>query len=642
MDSIAKTQKRKQDAIAWLDTVGEDVAATMKTAPQNTIVPPAPSTAGTRAMAVLEQLSGRSPGASIQLVHGQVIGEGGMGIVREAEQVSLGRTVAVKMLKRRDPSAALDLLREAWVTGAIEHPNVVPVHFVELDSEGMPLVVLKRVEGASWHALAQDAAEVARRFGATDLLAWNLGVLMQVLNAVRYAHHRGVVHRDLKPSNVMIGDFGEVYLLDWGIAVSLRDDGSGRLPLAASQHELAGTPSYMAPEMLGRDGSPALSERTDVYLAGAVLYELVTGRVPHQGDDIISVIASIVTSEPEMPASAPPELARICQRAMHESPDERYPSAEALRLALQAYLEHRGSTELARRADARLAELMELLATPGGPDRDDLYRVFGAARFGFHEALAVWRDNAEARAGLARATVAVAEFELAAGRPTAAVSLLADVEAPALLARAKAAADRSARELLALERLRDQQDSTIGRRTRSALALGLGLVFSILPAGEYVFHWHVTPLRAVALSLVFLAGAALLGVWARHTMMATQFNRRLFATLLFLFIAQAVVALGGELYGFDGAAVEIVHMGLWVTLVGMLAIMVDPWLAPSCASYIVGFLLAAKYPAQHSLFMSATNIVFSVNAIWRWRPATLLPTPAERAHPSWPGRRKLR
>src|SRR5678815_4585974 len=105
----------------------------------------------------------------------------------------------------------------------------------------------------------------------------------RVLNAVRFAHSRGILHRDLKPANVMIGEFGEVYLVDWGIAVSLRDDGSGRLPLAANATEPAGTPVYMAPEMLGRDGLPPLSERTDIYLAGAVLFEIVAGRPPHEG-----------------------------------------------------------------------------------------------------------------------------------------------------------------------------------------------------------------------------------------------------------------------------------------------------------------------------------------------------------------------
>ena len=223
-----------------------------------------------RALALLQQLAKSSPTASLQLRTGDVLGEGGMGVVRSAEQVALGRIVAVKTLKpgRRDPASALDLLREAWVTGAIEHPNVVPVHYLDVEADGSPLLVLKRIEGVEWSALLGDAAEVERRFGATDLLAWNLGILMQVLNAVRFAHHRGVIHRDLKPANVMIGDFGEVYLLDWGIAVSLRDDGTGRFLLASKATEIAGTPCYMAPEMLGRESGPPLSERTDVYLAG--------------------------------------------------------------------------------------------------------------------------------------------------------------------------------------------------------------------------------------------------------------------------------------------------------------------------------------------------------------------------------------
>src|SRR6185503_14452978 len=140
---------------------------------------------------------------------GAVIGQGGMGVVREAEQVSLGRTVAVKTVKpdQRSPEAAQDLLREAWVTGSLEHPNVVPVHHLGLDDEGMPAIVLKRVEGVEWSKLIRDAEDVKRRYGAADLLVWNLSILMQVLNAIRFAHSRGILHRDLKPSNVMVGDF---------------------------------------------------------------------------------------------------------------------------------------------------------------------------------------------------------------------------------------------------------------------------------------------------------------------------------------------------------------------------------------------------------------------------------------------------
>ncbi len=621
--------RTQRDAIAWLDTIGEDVAATIRTSPGRTIVPAAMSTAGTRAMAVLEQLAGRSPGASLQLVQGEILGEGGMGIVRSAEQVALGRSVAVKTLKRRDPAAALDLLREAWVTGAIEHPNVVPVHFVELDHEGMPLVVLKRVEGAAWADLAQDPAEVQRRFGATDLLAWNLGVLMQVLNAIRYAHHRGVIHRDLKPSNVMIGDFGEVYLLDWGIAVSLRDDGSGRLPLASSSPELAGTPSYMAPEMLGRDGSAPLSERTDVYLAGAVLYELITGRVPHAGNDVISVIASIVSSQPELPASAPAELARICLRAMHEI---RAALRERRRVAprVAGDLEHRGSTELGARAAILLDELLALVATPD-PARDDVYRAFGACRFGFHEALAVWRDNADARAGLERASIATAEYKLATGNPAAALSLLADIDAPELGARARAAAATRATELAALQRLRNQNDPNVGRRTRSFLVAVLGALSSSLPILNAMHPTITSPIDHAAWSCALLVTLGSFAVWARRVLMATLFNRRLVGAVIFLLALQATIAVGLGWAGSNGVEVELTFLALWALTAGLIAIAIDIWLMPNALVYLAAFVVATRVPEIRGYLMGASNLALAIVLVIRWRPTTLLPTPEERA-----------
>ncbi|MBZ0232402.1 MAG: serine/threonine protein kinase [Deltaproteobacteria bacterium] len=393
------------DIEAWLETLAVDASRTLRQEPGSTIFPTkVRSTGGRKAMAMLEQLSGLSPGASAQLKTGVTIGEGGMGIIRLAEQTALGRTVAVKTLKgdKQDAAAALDLLREAWVTGALEHPNIVPVHHVGLDDDGSPIIVLKRIEGASWHDILEDGDHVSAAYGAHDLLAWNLGILLQVLNALRFAHSRGIVHRDLKPSNVMVGEFGEVYLLDWGIAVSLRDDGSGRLPLAKDADEMAGTPCYMAPEMLGRDGGPPLSERTDVYLAGAVLFEIITGGPPHQGKTALEVVTSVIASKPELPPEAPPELARICLRAMAPDPDDRHASIDELRLAIASYLEHRGSARLAALATDRKVELLARLALPAGSpgrEREEIYRLYGACKFGFHEALSAWRDNLEARAG---------------------------------------------------------------------------------------------------------------------------------------------------------------------------------------------------------------------------------------------------
>jgi serine/threonine-protein kinase len=635
----------ERDIAAWLETIAAPApdalagaADTRRTAPPSTILPTMirPSTGGRKALAVLEQLAAVAPGASAQLKTGETIGEGGMGVIRLAEQVALGRTVAVKTLKdarRAEPGAALDLLREAWVTGSLEHPNIVPVHHLGLDADGSPQIVLKRIEGTSWHDLLDDADTVASRFGAPDLLAWNLGILTQVLNAVRFAHSRGIVHRDLKPSNVMIGAFGEVYLLDWGIAVSLRDDGSGRLPLAADATEMAGTPCYMAPEMLGGEGAPPLSERTDVYLAGAVLFELITFRPPHDGATAHEVIASVVASRPALPPTAPPELAAICARAMAAAPADRYPSIEAMQAALAAYLEHRGSARLAARAGERLDELLAVLqACHADPDRrrEEVYRLFGACRFGFHEALVAWRDNAEARAGLRAATIAVAEYELAGDDPRAAVTLLGEVEdaPPELVARARAAAaDRASRQQ-ALEALGRAHDAATGTRTRMFVTMVMGVLFATLPVIGAI-HPTFMPLdrpRDLVLWSVGLAAVlGALGYWARESMRKTLINRRVFATGMLMFAAQIVLALGAWELGARGPQIMVLWIFCWFVLASMVTVAIDAGMAPSAVGFAIAFLVAARAP-EHRY-----GVIAAANAVWRWRPASLRYTAEEQA-----------
>jgi serine/threonine-protein kinase len=348
----------------------------------------------------------------------RTLGEGGFGLVRLATQVSLGRKVAVKCLREGAASSegAVQLLREAWITGALEHPNVVPVHDLGVDAEGAPYIILKRIEGREWTTFLADGEAVRARFGAVDPLEWNLRTLMQVCSAVHFAHSRGIVHRDLKPDNVMIGAFGEVCLLDWGIAVSTRDDGTGRFPLAAEATELAGTPAYMAPEMLGEAPS-RITERTDVYLLGAMLFELIAGRPPHEGDSLARVLVSVASAEPAYPADAPAELVAAARRAMQRDPAARFASAEALRLGIQDFLQHRGSAQAAATAGARLEALLAGLAGEGDDpaEHQRRYRLFGECRFGFRLALDAWPGNLGAAEGLRRATAAMAGYELGRG-----------------------------------------------------------------------------------------------------------------------------------------------------------------------------------------------------------------------------------
>ncbi len=244
---------------------------------------------------------------------GTTIGTGGMGVVREGVQRSLERVVAVKTLRdelRGHTEPAAELLREARLTGTLEHPNVVPVHDVGVDEHGAPMIVLKRISGITWSELIRDADRVRELAPSGDLLEWNLRTLMQVASAIHFAHSRGVIHRDLKPDNVMIGEFGETYVVDWGIAVPLED-----LKAGATASSPAGTPCYMAPEMLGQDGPPPPSVATDVYLLGGVLFEIVSGHPPHDGTGLVDVLRKILTVDPEPPADAPEELAAILRPA---------------------------------------------------------------------------------------------------------------------------------------------------------------------------------------------------------------------------------------------------------------------------------------------------------------------------------------
>jgi serine/threonine-protein kinase len=524
---------------ARLAEVGMD-AATIERRPSSTIVPPTASqldTAGRRAFEVLADLQqhlGRGHAERLEL-HG-TLGEGGMGVVRLGTQTALARPVAVKSLRddHKGDSNVLKLLREAWVTGTLEHPNVVPVYELALDGDGAPVIVLKKIEGVHWGSLMHDEPTVRRRFKARDLLEWNLQTLVQVCNAVRFAHSRGILHRDLKPENVMIGEFGEVYVVDWGIAVSLRDDGTGRLPLASQAREMAGTPLYMAPEMLGGEDA-RLSERTDVYLLGAVLCEIVTGRPPHRGERMMALVHSIMTSRPELPEDTPDELARIIRRAMEPDPDARFENVEQLRLALQGYLQHRDAAQLAEAAEERAGELFAWLAGTEHPEvtNERAFHLFGECRFGYRHALSIWPDNERAHAGLRRATERMIDHALSIGEPETATALLRELSDPPeeLASRVARAREGKLAETEQLRRAAAELDPSAGRRTRAFLTVVAGALWVLVP-GLTALSQHrgwseIDHAAAIACFGGLLLVSAALAFWARESMRKTVINRQL-------------------------------------------------------------------------------------------------------------------
>jgi len=460
---------------------------------------------------------------SRHLEPGDLLGRGGMGEVRVARERALGRDVALKTA--RGERAAAALLEEARLTGALEHPNVVPVHRLGVDDAGRPVLVMKRVVGTSWLELLRDPAHAGWAALPADRLRANVGILIQVANALHYAHSRGLLHRDVKPANVMVGEFGEVYLVDWGLAARL-DRVAGAEPQG-----LVGTPAYMAPEMLG--GLGGLSARTDVYLLGATLHHVLTGAPRHGRSGHLGALASAVRSEPvAYGAEVPAELAELCNRATRRDPAGRPESALAFRRALEDFLEHRGSVELTERSDEQLAALERALAEPDGPDPTGL---LAACRFGYRQALHVWPENAAARAGLQRALELGIERALGERDAGHARALLAELPAPrADLAERLAALDAALAEaaaaqarLAALERDRDLR---VGGRRRGWATVGLALLGYVALVGVVLGLRSEARQLDAATSLAFglglgVAMLAPLAVWGRD-LLATEVSRR--------------------------------------------------------------------------------------------------------------------
>jgi serine/threonine-protein kinase len=616
---------------ACLFTIAPDMAATLARNPRSTITPaqhtPDPETLA--AVALLQEL-GPLPGAKGALDVEGTLGEGGMGVVRLATQRSVGRKVALKTLRdgAESQTAKAKLLHEGWTTGALEHPNVVPVYDVGTDDKGTPFIVLKRIEGDHWGIVMCDAAGVAERFGVEDLAEWNLRTLLQVCNAVHFAHSRGIVHRDLKPENVMIGRFGEVYVVDWGIAVSLTDDEGGRIPSAKRTTRLAGTPCYMAPETLNEEFGE-LSERTDVYLLGAILFEILTGRPPHEGKDLMAIFASVLVGDPVLPESVPPALADVCLRALARRPEDRFESAEALRLAIQDYLSQAGSVRLAARAESSLAKLQEDAArVVGDAERAHLYDLLGECRFGFRSALAAWSGNEAARTGLAAAVTAMTEYELARGDARAAKLLVAELDQ-----RSSALAKKVDHALVLQEErekkeaaLRDvgaSLDPTVGRRTRVATGVIMGGVWTVAPiVGHHISKGghELTSRSALVLDGLVLAMLVGLFLWARESLTKSVLNKRVVVTLFSAMGFKLLIDLW--ILWREHPAIEglLLAMLAFAVVAAISSIHLGWKLLPVAVGYLAVFVIGHQVPGSVFWALFFANLLFTLCIVWIWLP----------------------
>ena len=277
---------------------------------------------------------------------GFAIAEGGMGVVRAADDLRTGRRVAVKELLG-DPStlARQRFEREARITAQLQHPNIVPVYEVGQWPDGRPFFAMKLVGGRPLDEVADAALDADARLALVPRI-------LPAVDAIAYAHENGIIHRDLKPANVLLGEFGETIVIDWGLAKAIGDaddtlDGrtpSVRPPAAESQDKLTvdgmilGTPAYMPPEQAR---SESLDARADVYSLGALLYHALSGHAPYEGT-IPEVLRALLAGPPESLAArapgTPPDLVSIVEKAMAPDRADRYADARELAHDLDAFL----------------------------------------------------------------------------------------------------------------------------------------------------------------------------------------------------------------------------------------------------------------------------------------------------------------
>ncbi len=287
----------------------------------------------------------------------QLYAQGGIGQVWLAHDRDLGRAVALKELRperQGHPVVLGRFLDEARITGQLEHPGIVPVYELARGSpDGQPFYTMRFVKGrtlrqaiADYHAKRQDG-----RAGPLDLIGLSTA-FVTVCNAIAYAHSRGVLHRDLKPHNVVLGDFGEVLVLDWGLARLVdRPEADRDLPPvglepdshheATVQGQVLGTPAYMAPEQAsGR--LDLIDRRTDIYGLGAILYEILVGRPPFQDADTRALLERVLVQDPQPPrqvaGGVPAALEAVCLKAMAKKREQRYASAGELAEEVRRWL----------------------------------------------------------------------------------------------------------------------------------------------------------------------------------------------------------------------------------------------------------------------------------------------------------------
>jgi len=316
------------------------------------------------------------------------IARGGQGVIRKVYDRRLERYVALKVLDADhagDPEATGRFTDEARITGQLDHPNIVPIYDLAPNAP-TPEFTMKLVEGET---LSSRLKRTQQKRGTTDL-ASHLEIFLKICDAVAFAHARGVVHRDLKPANVMLGEFGQVYVMDWGCALVLANASAKthaevrpRRTIDDAPGTVIGTSAYMAPEQ-ANGKTEEIDERTDVFGLGAILYQILTGIPPHAADDDTAAMALARAGTVRAPVDVghgrtpPPALAAIAMKALAADRADRFSTVRALRAEVERFL-HRGAFFVTRKFPAQTLIVRE------GETADEAYVILDGRCEAFRE-----------------------------------------------------------------------------------------------------------------------------------------------------------------------------------------------------------------------------------------------------------------
>ena len=574
-----------RDAMVTINPLTEDACFTadaqlytIQESPEQDIVFPWPE--GLKALPTVDISRGSHTESKGDFHVTNLLGRGGMGVVEHANQHSLSRGVALKRLtnERNDARSITALLHEAMITGSLEHPNIIPIHLLGLDQDKQPVMVMKKAEGVSWSSLLHDMNEDNWKNWSGDRLERHIKILIQVCNAVHFSHTKGVIHRDIKPANIMVGEFGETYLLDWGVATKIENCNE-------NDNRIWGTPAYMAPEMAS---GKSVNPQTDVFLLGSCLHEILTGFPRYRGRTARESLKLARNAEPFLfDSSVSPELATICNKACSKDARNRYQTAEEMREALTRFLRERTVWELLHVANQRVDALQQLLrsvfnqpGTPVLPEKNYvIYKLFNESRFGFEQVLSQTPDHKTATAGLQRCLEAMFLYAIDQRNADFAASVASDMpwERPDLTQKLdylQEALESDSQALLKFEHIQHEQDMKISSSQRAKVFGSAMMTLSLFIFGLQVLGDKLTHSQHLIASIagIILIGSVTLGISMvkRNIFLRTQVNRTLTGTLLTGFFG---LAIGRALSLNSGVAMEHIWQSdlLICLLIGILS-----------------------------------------------------------------------